>query len=117
VLEAGLNTKYGVPTGVIIGTCCGLGVYCTACLFVYMRYLVRLEAQRLRVVCTHLTSNYGRLKVTFDVDEDDRQVMLTAKRRGPRDGFLCFFFCKLAWMCIMPAQCRCLPKNGFSPRT
>jgi|SaaInl85LU_5_DNA_1037374.scaffolds.fasta_scaffold151480_1 hypothetical protein len=51
-----------------------------------MRYLVKLETQRLRVVCTHLTSNYGRLKVTFDVDEDDRQVMIAAKREGPRVG-------------------------------
>ena len=55
-----------------------------------MRYLVKLETQRLRVICTHLTSNYGRLKVTFDVDEDDKQVMIAAKRRPA--GWISVFF-------------------------
>jgi hypothetical protein len=81
-----------------------------------MRYLVRLEAQRLRVVCTHLTSNYGRLKVTFDVDEDDRQVIVDCKEKRPSGWIPVIFLCKLAWMCIRAVQCRCLPKNGFHPR-
>lgn len=74
VLEAILSTWRTVPTGIIIGTCAGLGAYGTVCLWMYMRYLVGLETERLRVVCSHLSETYGTVKVTFDVDADDTQV-------------------------------------------